>query len=189
MSLPPETIARIVAVARAPEEGFVALVGRATLDKAMAFQGAKLRGLDLRGETLAGFSFAGADLSGADLRGANLPATDGLDTANLDSVITDAATQWPAHGPPPDFNLDEAHRLILAGQEPKPSWTPFITELDLSGEEEFSSLAPIAGLTYLQSLNLQATQVSDLAPIAGLANLQTLNLAGTPVCNLARRIG
>ena len=47
-------------------------------------------------------------------------------------------------------------------------------------------LAPLAGLTNLQTLNCSATQVSDLAPLAGLTNLQSLDCSATQVSDFAR---
>ncbi len=58
-----------------------------------------------------------------------------------------------------------------------------LQSLDLG--TQVSDLAPLAGLTALQSLYLMGTQVSDLAPLAGLTAMQTLDLTGTQVSDLA----
>ena len=50
-------------------------------------------------------------------------------------------------------------------------------------------MAPLAGLTNLQSLDLNGTQVSDVAPLAGLTNLQSLDLRGTQVSDVAPLAG
>ena len=52
-----------------------------------------------------------------------------------------------------------------------------------------SDLAPLAGLTNLQTLDCHSTQVSDLAPLAGLTNLQTLDCHSTQVSDLAPLAG
>jgi Leucine-rich repeat (LRR) protein len=61
-----------------------------------------------------------------------------------------------------------------------------ITELDLSFAG--TDLAPLAGLTGLQTLWLNRFAGTDLAPLAGLTGLQTLGLnrfAGTDLAPLA----
>ncbi|MCZ6837517.1 MAG: hypothetical protein O7G85_17205, partial [Planctomycetota bacterium] len=50
-------------------------------------------------------------------------------------------------------------------------------------------LAPLAGLTVLQWLNLGLTRVTELAPLAGLTALQWLNLGQTRVTELAPLAG
>ena len=52
-----------------------------------------------------------------------------------------------------------------------------------------SNVAPLAGLTALQSLDLDGTQVSDVAPLTGLTALQNLFLTGTQVSNVASLAG
>src|SRR5664280_1815968 len=56
--------------------------------------------------------------------------------------------------------------------------------------ERLTDLAPLAGLSALQSLNVSNTQVSDLAPLAGLSALQSLLLYGdSPVIDLTPLAG
>lgn len=66
------------------------------------------------------------------------------------------------------------------------------TELDLN-PSEFSALEKlppeIAGLTELQSLRLDGTQVTDIAPLADLIALQTLWLTGTQVADITPLAG
>ncbi|MCC5985823.1 MAG: hypothetical protein JJU42_15820, partial [Rhodobacteraceae bacterium] len=50
---------------------------------------------------------------------------------------------------------------------------------------QVSDLAPLQGLTSLQTLRLDSTQVSDLAPLQSLTNLQTLSFGGTQVSDIA----
>ena len=57
------------------------------------------------------------------------------------------------------------------------------------GGTQVSDLAPLAGLTALRSLNVYNTQVSDLAPLAGLTALQSLVLYSTQVNDLAPLAG
>ena len=52
-----------------------------------------------------------------------------------------------------------------------------------------SDLAPLKGLTALQSLDCLITQVSDLAPLKGLTALQSLDCSGTQVSDLAPLVG
>jgi len=56
--------------------------------------------------------------------------------------------------------------------------------------ERLTDLAPLAGLSALQSLNVSNTQVSDLAPLAGLSALQSLLVYGdSPVIDLTPLAG
>ena len=79
-----------------------------------------------------------------------------------------------------DRNLNNARLQAIA---------PFIIRyktsiLDLSGTG-VTDLAPLQGLSSLQTLNLSNTGVTDLAPLQGLSSLQTLNLSNTGVTDLA----
>jgi internalin A len=53
------------------------------------------------------------------------------------------------------------------------------------GGTSVNDLAPLSGLSSLQTLNLSDTSVNDLSPLSGLSSLQTLNLSGTSVSDLA----
>jgi Leucine-rich repeat (LRR) protein len=53
-----------------------------------------------------------------------------------------------------------------------------LQSLDLSGCEQLSGdLAPLGGLTSLQSLSFDSTQINDFSPLARLTSLQLLNLS------------
>jgi internalin A len=54
---------------------------------------------------------------------------------------------------------------------------------------QVSDVAPLAGLTALQHLDLSGTQVSDVAPLAGLTALQHLDLNSTQVSDFAPLAG
>ncbi len=85
--------------------------------------------------------------------------------------------------PPDGFSLVRAHDMIQAGTAPPEDWAPFLTALDLS-RRPLANIAPLAGLTSLQSLNLDSTQVTDLTALAALTSLQSLNLDSTQVTDL-----
>ena len=114
---------------------------------------------------------------------------------------SDASTLWPeGWGPPPPDFLEQAMRMVLRGEAPPAAWRPFIVEMDFSnseysktvrpdavrvdGSESLRDLSPLAGLTALQTLVLNGTQVSDVTPLAGLTALQTLRLEGTQVSDV-----
>ena len=67
--------------------------------------GADLTGANLTGANLTGADLTGADLTGADLTGANLTGADlrgaDLTRAELEGVIYDDSTRWPARFTPP----------------------------------------------------------------------------------------
>ena len=95
--------------------------------------------------------------------------------------------QWAPGKPakrPDDFDYDKIKEMILAGRAPPAKWRPWINDLVFTGETSLKTLAPLAGLTALQSLSLEGTEVSDLAPLANLSALQGLYLQGTQVSDL-----
>ena len=57
------------------------------------------------------------------------------------------------------------------------------------GNERLTDLAPLAGLSALQSLDVSATQVTNLKALAGLSALQSLNVSGTKISDLAPLTG
>ena len=59
--------------------------------------------------------------------------------------------------------------------------SPAIARLPGTGA---SDLAPLKGLTALQSLDCSRTQVSDLGPLEGLSALQTIQCSGIRVSDL-----
>ena len=100
------------------------------------------------------------------------------------SSTTPPAPNAPPH-PPPDFSLDEVQRRILASQPIPPTWRPFVTELDFTGEKAFSDLTALSSLPALHSLGLMNTGVTDLTPLSSLPALQSLDLQDTKVTDLA----
>ena len=89
---------------------------------------------------------------------------------------------------PSDFDIGRVREMILAGVAPPVAWRPWIGKLTFTGKN-LKDLAPLAGLTALQKLDLQDTPVSDLAPLAGLTALQELYLQDTSVSDLAPLAG
>lgn len=85
------------------------------------------------------------------------------------------------------FNQEEAVRQRIDDLAPLAGLSA-LQSLNLWGTH-VSDLTPLAGLTGLQSLNLWGTQVSDLAPLAGLSGLQSLDLQDTHVSDLAPLAG
>ena len=61
----------------------------------------------------------------------------------------------------------------------------WIEYLNLGGNGRLTDLAPLVGLSALQSLDISRTRVSDLAPLAGLSALRRLNVSNTQVSELA----
>jgi Leucine-rich repeat (LRR) protein len=86
--------------------------------------------------------------------------------------------------PPPDFDIDRAHRIILVGMAPPVRWHPWITGLNFAGEP-LQDVAPLSDLTRLHTLSLDGTQVTDLAPLSDLIGLRMLFLRDTQVSDLA----
>jgi Leucine-rich repeat (LRR) protein len=87
--------------------------------------------------------------------------------------------------PPPDFDMDEVHAMILRGERPKASWRPFIKLLNFGDNEKFGDLSPVSVLSALEHLSLDNTQVSDLSPVSGLSALTWLSLNNTQVSDLS----
>jgi hypothetical protein len=163
------------------------LVKTAGLDPTCDFIGAFLQGMDFRDEDLSGFDFSHADLAGADFRRANVDDTR-FDGAELKGAIglpesVQPAAQNPPQ-PPSDFNLAEAHRMILMGRAPPESWRPFISELNFLGEA-LKQLDSLAGLSNLRTLILSLTGVIDLSALANLKRLHSLYLSHTSVSDIS----
>jgi internalin A len=85
----------------------------------------------------------------------------------------------------------EAERTEYSGLEtlnrlpPELTRLTWLQSLDPRGCEQFSDLSPLAGLTFLQRLDISGCNLTgceqlsgDLAPLAGLTSLQSLNLSG-----------
>ena len=174
MRLTKRTHQRIAKLLSAPPSGFVELVERVGLAKDQAFRFADLSGIDLRGQRLAGFDltgarltdvdFADADLSGAILAGADLTNADlsrarGIDRQrNFVGARIDGA-RWPEQGEPPsDFNIAQAHAMILAGKAVPNAWVPFIEAMNFQGSR-LQNLEPLSKSLTLNSCG--TTEASD----------------------------
>jgi len=59
-----------------------------------------------------------------------------------------------------------------------------LTELNLGGNGSLANLSPLSGLTSLQRLNLNGSDVSNLMPLSGLPNLRRLELVNANVTNV-----
>ncbi|MEM1390719.1 MAG: leucine-rich repeat domain-containing protein, partial [Pseudomonadota bacterium] len=83
-----------------------------------------------------------------------------------------------------DPEADRWPRQIKAKDLSPLSGLSGLQTLDLDGTQ-VSDLSPLRGLSELRALYLRDTQVSDLAPLRGLSGLQTLDLDGTQVSDLS----
>jgi internalin A len=61
----------------------------------------------------------------------------------------------------------------------------WLKNLNVSRNEQFSDLSPLANLTDLQTLDCDSTHVSDLSPLANLTTIQSLSCSSTPVSDLS----
>lgn len=135
--------------------------------------------------------------------GAPLPAAPAMLptlTRKLEPEPAEAAEAETAPPPaaPNDGVSDEERRAIeervcdlILDRKPVPAeLAPLVRRLDfftdVPGErlKQLTSLAPLAGLTALTSLNCRHTRVADLAPLAGLTALTSLDCVGTLVADL-----
>jgi hypothetical protein len=89
----------------------------------------------------------------------------------------------------PDDVEARAQAMIIEGRAPPSEWCPFIRNLQFVRVELVDSLKPLAGLTALQSLDLNDTRVSDVTSLAGLTALQALYLRNTQVSDLTPLAG
>ena len=170
--LRPDSARALLRVLDADTSDFPALLATAGLDPRKDLKSADLRGVRFHGAALTNYDFTSADLRDTDL------------AASPGGYIIGPTTRLPdgfPGRPPPDFDANEARQMILDGRAPPLSWRPFIVEVNLRNEKNFSRLAPLAGLFNLQTLNLWNTQVSDLKPIDKLVKLRDLDLYNTKV--------
>jgi Leucine-rich repeat (LRR) protein len=79
-----------------------------------------------------------------------------------------------------DHSPLEIAAVLKAAQDPS-AWERVSPQI----KSAVRDLAPLAGLTYLQSLSLDGTQVADAAPLASLMKLESLNLSHTQVADAA----
>ena len=56
-----------------------------------------------------------------------------------------------------------------------------LTVLDLSSNSDLSNVAPLAGLTNLQSLSLADDNIDDISSLGGLSNVQILNVSNNRI--------
>jgi Leucine-rich repeat (LRR) protein len=87
--------------------------------------------------------------------------------------------------PPTDLNLELAHIDILHGVVPRASWRPWIHELNFKRKRSLKDLTPIAGLTSLETLDIQNTRVTNISPISKLRKLETLIINRTKISDLS----
>ena len=87
-----------------------------------------------------------------------------------------------------DYYDDNRVLNRLAAELDRLRHLPHLRHLSLSSTD-LDDLAPLGGLSALQTLDCGNTQVSDLAPLAGLSALQTLNCSMTQVSDLAPLAG
>lgn len=59
-----------------------------------------------------------------------------------------------------------------------------ITDIDISGNLDMTSLDPLKKFTGLRNLTISNTLIDDLTPVRNLTKLERLNCSGTPVRNL-----
>ncbi len=121
--------------------------------------------------------------------------------ANLRAVIADALGKAPNAPITPDematlTGLSAANKGIrnLAGLE----FATNLTGLDLGVERvdgrlvnsnDISNLSPLAGLTNLTRLFLEANSIADVAPLAGLTRLELLSLEANNITDVAPLAG
>ena len=60
-----------------------------------------------------------------------------------------------------------------------------ITEVDVSGNENITTLEPLAELSELRSLNCSGTKVSDINPIRNLNKINELNISDTKITDIS----
>ncbi len=118
-----------------------------------------------------------------------------LDPNNPDLVwYLPILTHWPKrHLGPLGFVLDRVLFVDLAGRSDLTDGAPLarltklqVLSLNATG---LTNLAPLAGLTELRGLSLTGPGVTDLAPLARLTKLQQLYLSRTRVTDLAPLAG
>jgi hypothetical protein len=68
--------------------------------------------------------------------------------------------------PPPDNIEWQARAMILEGHAPPAAWRPFIHTLHFD-RTALDNLELLVGLTALEALDVDLTQVSDVSPLAG----------------------
>lgn len=211
MSINPDLVRSLIAVAISESTSFVSLAGVANLDPSVDFRGALLCGVNFRNDDLTAFDFTGADLSGA-----NLSHAKGLSLSRLVGVKYDTTTQWPdmyfedaIKRGGMDIKKDAVRRIAL-GQEIPSKWAQYITELDISRESinKIVSAPPgadespggwgrnympatdeidmslIRYLYYLRSLKLARSPIENMMMISELKNIEELDLSETSIDDL-----
>ena len=64
-----------------------------------------------------------------------------------------------------------------------------LTELSLTGTNQFGNITPLANLTALTDLHFSISKVSDLSPLAGLTALTRLDIRYSPISDLSPLAG
>ena len=151
-----------------------------------SLQGLPLEELDLGGHTVYGpldpvltiSTLQVLDLSEADAEGTNFSLLSGLkELRRLDlSGFRDMVDTPPGPG---DLYWSYEAGPASAFVEPLAGLT-WLEELDLSNCG-VTDITPLSGLTSLTWLNLSDNSISDLTPLSGLTGLTYLNLSGNPI--------
>lgn len=149
-------------------------------------QGLPLEELDLGGHTVYGpldpvltiSTLQVLDLSEVDAEGTSFSLLSGLkELRRLDlSGFRDMVDTPPGPG---DLYWSYEAGPASAFVEPLAGLT-WLEELDLS-DCGVSDIAPLSGLTGLTRLDLSGNSISDLTPLSGLTGLTYLNLSGNPI--------
>jgi hypothetical protein len=84
----------------------------------------------------------------------------------------------------PDDFLDQAHKMILAGQMVPAHWIPRIAKMDFEGEN-ISNISPLEHLVALTGLRLTRTPVTAIEPLAQLKALKSLSLMSTAIVDIS----
>ncbi|MBP1090615.1 leucine-rich repeat domain-containing protein [Bradyrhizobium diazoefficiens] len=84
----------------------------------------------------------------------------------------------------PEFDVEEAAKMIHLGQSPPIHWRERITHLPL-GNRRLKDLKPLAGLVNLREFRKPSVRINDISPLSGLLSLQLLNLDSTSVADLS----
>ena len=78
------------------------------------------------------------------------------------------------------FNLSESDSINLDWYYRFVS----IDSLDISGNSEIGTLAPLSELRDLKVINISKTGITDLSPISNVTFLESLNISGTPTSDI-----
>ncbi|WP_203076765.1 leucine-rich repeat domain-containing protein [Falsiroseomonas ponticola] len=82
------------------------------------------------------------------------------------------------------FDLDEAHSILLAGNQLPKHWQPLVVSLTFTGKLEFSDLTMVGQCSNLENIGLSRTGVVHIDALSKLHRLRRLDLSGTAVEDL-----